>query len=99
MESLGIIWLIALIIGLCITFAPLFIWRNTNRTNRLLSMIAIQNGADAQHVAQVASGRAEPIRFPNGTKICQNCSSAQDAKTHTCRICGADMEGRVQDGT
>jgi hypothetical protein len=93
-EGFGLLWLIATIIGLCITVAPLILWRNTNRTNRLLSMLVIQNGADPKHVAQVASGRAEPIRFPNGTKICPNCSSAQDAKIGSCRICGAEMDGR-----
>ncbi len=94
MEGIGVLWLLATIVSLCIAFAPLILWRNTNRTNRLLSMLAIQNGADPKHVAQVASGRAEPIRFPNGTKICPNCSTAQDAKIHVCGICGADMGGR-----
>ena len=44
-EGLGIVGLLIslaiLIIGLCITIAPLIIWRNGNRTNRLLVLIAL----------------------------------------------------------
>lgn len=44
----GIFWFIAciffFIVGLCIAIAPLIIWRNTNRTNRLLALLLQQNG-------------------------------------------------------
>lgn len=48
MAGLGIIWIvvciISIIIGVCITISPLIIWRNTNRTNRLLALSLAQQG-------------------------------------------------------
>ena len=39
MEIILLLWLIILIMGICLTIAPLIIWRNTNRTNILLQKI------------------------------------------------------------
>lgn len=50
MEGLGLLWLIIFIISTCIAIAPLIIWRNTNRTNRLLALMLLQQGAKAEHV-------------------------------------------------
>ncbi len=53
-EGLGIIWLIVLIaiiiVAICITIAPLIIWRNGNRTNRLLSLIALRLGVPSDKI-------------------------------------------------
>jgi len=52
--GLGIIWLMIviaiLIISVCISVAPLIIWRNGNRTNRLLSLIALRLGLPADRI-------------------------------------------------
>lgn len=59
MEGFAIIWAILIIIlGICITFAPLLIWRNTNRTNRLLALMLLRQGVPADIVvkAYAASG-------------------------------------------
>ncbi|EFI36138.1 hypothetical protein Dthio_PD3592 [Desulfonatronospira thiodismutans ASO3-1] len=46
-----LIVLLALLIAILI--APLLIWRNTNRTNRLLVLIALQSGVPPKHVKEV----------------------------------------------
>ena len=38
MEGLGMVGFLLFVLGICITIAPLLIWRNTNRTNRLLAL-------------------------------------------------------------
>lgn len=38
MEGLGIIGFLIFALSVCIAIAPLLIWRNTNRTNRLLAL-------------------------------------------------------------
>lgn len=47
-EALGIIWFLAVaalvVIAVCITVAPLIIWRNTNRMNRLLVLMLAKQG-------------------------------------------------------
>jgi membrane protease subunit (stomatin/prohibitin family) len=47
MAGFGLFYLI---FGICIAVAPLIIWRNTNRTNRLLAIIAVQLGAAEEDV-------------------------------------------------
>lgn len=44
MEGVGIIWLLMFIVGICITISPLIVWRNTNRTNRLLALLLVRQG-------------------------------------------------------
>lgn len=59
MEGFAIIWAILIIIlGICITIAPLIIWRNTNRTNRLLALMLLRQGVPANVVVEAygASG-------------------------------------------
>ena len=47
-EALGIMWFLAvvslIVIAVCITVAPLIIWRNTNRMNRLLVLMLAKQG-------------------------------------------------------
>ncbi|SFM20455.1 Double zinc ribbon [Desulfomicrobium norvegicum] len=50
MEGLGLLWIIFLVLSGCVTIAPLIIWRNTNRTNRLLALMLLQQGAKPEHV-------------------------------------------------
>lgn len=58
MEGLGIFGLLLIILGICITVAPLLIWRNGNRTNRLLALMLIRQGVPANVVNEAydASG-------------------------------------------
>jgi len=55
-EGAGIIGLVIalsiLLISICITIAPLIIWRNGNRTNRLLALIAVQVGVPVETVKE-----------------------------------------------
>lgn len=46
-------WLFFVVIAICITIAPLVIWRNTNRTNRLLALLLLQQGVPADTVNEV----------------------------------------------
>jgi hypothetical protein len=48
-----LIFIIILVVSFCIAIAPLFIWRNGNRTNRLLALIAINQGISADQVREV----------------------------------------------
>mgnify|MGYP006309077621 CR=1 FL=1 len=58
-EGLGVIGLLIplamIVIGLCITIAPLIIWRNGNRTNRMLALIALQQGIPADKIKDAFS--------------------------------------------
>ena len=58
-EGLGVVGLLIslaiLIIGLCITIAPLIIWRNGNRTNRLLAIIALHQGVPPEKIKDAFS--------------------------------------------
>ena len=58
MEKIAILWLIFFVVGICITIAPLLIWRNGNRTNRLLALMLIRQGVPVEVVksAYDASG-------------------------------------------
>lgn len=55
MEGLGFLWLIIFIISTCVAIAPLIIWRNTNRTNRLLALMLLQQGVKPEHVRKAWS--------------------------------------------
>ena len=46
-------------IGLCITIAPLIIWRNTNRTNRLLAEALRINGVSPTRIKRLWTQPAE----------------------------------------
>ncbi len=70
MEHTGIyilgivlVWLILVAIGLLITIAPLILWRNTNRTNRMLALIAEQLGVPPQRITYVYKngGSSSPV--------------------------------------
>jgi len=50
MEGLGIFGFLLIVLGICITIAPLLIWRNTNRTNRLLALQLARQGAKPEDV-------------------------------------------------
>ncbi len=50
MEGIGLFGVLLVILGICITIAPLIIWRNTNRTNRLLALMLSQHGVKPERV-------------------------------------------------
>ena len=50
MEGIGLFGVLLVILGICITIAPLIIWRNTNRTNRLLALMLSQRGVKPERV-------------------------------------------------
>lgn len=59
MGGFAIVWVLFFaILGICITIAPLIIWRNTNRTNRLLALMLLRQGVPRDDViaAYDASG-------------------------------------------
>lgn len=58
LEGFGILWLIFFVVCICISVAPLIIWRNTNRTNRLLALMLLRQGVPVDVVikAYTASG-------------------------------------------
>lgn len=56
---------VAIVLGL-VTVAPLMIWRNTNRTNNLLMLIAIKQGVDIQ---KILKAMGEETHGPNAMKL------------------------------
>jgi hypothetical protein len=50
MDNFGFFGLILFTLGVCITIAPLILWRNTNRTNRLLALQLARQGAKPEDV-------------------------------------------------
>lgn len=59
MEGFAVVWVFFFVIlTICITIAPLIIWRNTNRTNRLLALMLLYQGVPKKDVidAYEASG-------------------------------------------
>lgn len=53
---------VGIILGFCITIAPLIIWRNTNRANRLLALMAARAGVTPEEIkaAWIAGGGSMP---------------------------------------
>lgn len=51
MSGIGFIFM--LIVSIAITIAPLLIWRNTNRTNKLLGAIAKQHGVPQKEIDSI----------------------------------------------
>lgn len=49
-------WLIFIVVGVLITVAPLVIWRNTNRQNRLLALMARNQGIPAVDICNAWDG-------------------------------------------
>lgn len=47
-PAIGIMWFLTfaavIIVAVCITVAPLIIWRNTNRMNRLMVLMLLSQG-------------------------------------------------------
>lgn len=62
-SAFTILWFAAVIalvvVVICITIAPLIIWRNTNRTNRLLAELLVQRGVDRARVLRLWTSSAE----------------------------------------
>lgn len=51
MESIGaMLTILCFVVAIAIAIAPLYIWRNTNRANRLLALIAMRSGCDGDEI-------------------------------------------------
>jgi predicted RNA-binding Zn-ribbon protein involved in translation (DUF1610 family) len=84
----GLLWIMMFIICLCIAIAPLIIWRNTNRTNRLLAIIAIKAGADIEEVRSVLNGGRVQFAPKASEKFCPACGAMRPATERVCKFCG-----------
>lgn len=95
----GILWIFIFIVSICITIAPLLIWRNSNRTNRLLALLLAQNGTDPNLISKTYFGSGNDIEYPgikelnyeeytNGKdfKQCPKCGAKSPSNTTRC-IC------------
>ena len=57
LAGIGILaWVVVMVVIVCITIAPLIIWRNTNRTNRLLEELL----DEAQRTNKLLGALARP---------------------------------------
>lgn len=90
------------VIGICITIAPLIIWRNGNRTNRLLAAVLINNDMMADQVRRIWAGHAETALSFKGlfcdikTKKCPNYDGDSSKDAGVCKYCNADQPELVQ---
>lgn len=66
--SLSVVWMILIVVLLCVTLAPLFLWRNTNRMNRLLALQILQAGVDSELVVAAWKGSGGEIQSVPGIK-------------------------------
>lgn len=57
----GIAYIIFLFVSLALFISPLFIWRNGNRTNRLLTLIAKNQGIPEAEVKRNMKGRGRML--------------------------------------
>lgn len=66
LAGIGIIaWVVLMAVVVCITIAPLIIWRNTNRTNRLLEDLLDEVGRTNDLLAgRLAANRQPPGQSP-----------------------------------
>jgi len=64
-----ILWIAAFIIGICITIAPLIIWRNTNRTNRLLALMLLRHGVPREIVIEAYDASGSSIGGVPGSGV------------------------------
>lgn len=88
MGGIGFVWLVMVIIGLCIAIAPLIIWRNTNRANRLLGQIAIQLGCNPDDIQLIFSGGRLKMRAGKNQKQCPGCNAIRPNAEAVCSFCG-----------
>lgn len=94
-------WIFIAIVSFCIAIAPLLIWRNTNRTNRLLALLLTQNGTDPNLISKTYFGSGDNIEYlgiRSSSNYQENAGniSVQDSptsineasKTKVCPACG-----------
>lgn len=48
-----ILWVLNIIFAICLIISPLIIWRNGNRTNRLITLLLLRNGTDPEMIKAV----------------------------------------------
>lgn len=85
LTGLGLTWLFFFVIGILISIAPLMIWRNTNRQNKLLALMARQVGVPATsiRIAWLQGGSRLPqeiLKEPVADSVSKNLSDKKDEK-------------------
>jgi len=96
-----IVWIFIVIVSFCIAIASLLIWRNTNRTNRLLALLLVQNGTEPNLISKAYYGTGSDIEYLNvqsysndqensATMPVQGTSANNDdsGRTKVCPACG-----------
>ncbi len=77
---LAMVWICVGIIGICISIAPLIIWRNTNRTNLMLALIAVQQGVPRAAITRVwEQGGSEVEHAFDPTEFEKNTAAAKQS--------------------
>lgn len=70
MGGFSFVWFVVFVIlGICITIAPLIIWRNTNRTNRLLALMLLRQGVPAKVVVEAYTASGSSIGGVPGSGV------------------------------
>jgi len=97
MTGVGVYFILCLIIGfvaLMITIAPLLIWRNGNRANRLLALIALQQGVSEVKIKEALNG-AEPQLFKQRTSQI-NSNNYQNNANNSSRLQNKDEDNSAE---
>lgn len=79
MEGLGLLWIIFFVLSVCVTIAPLIIWRNTNRTNRLLALQLAKMQTHPLDVRQAWTGGGSHLPSVPGYEDIGLIGAAKDA--------------------
>lgn len=83
-----IIWAFLFILGICLAIAPLIIWRNTNRTNRMLAALLIKEGMSSKKVYQIFYGNDSAFKDYSDQKKCPVCNASAHVSSAACKECG-----------
>lgn len=88
MEGIALLWVATILISVCIAFAPLVIWRNTNRMNKMLGLVALRVGASPEEVRAVMLGGDPALKPDKRNKVCPSCKALRPVSESSCRFCG-----------
>lgn len=99
----AIAWIFIATVSFCIAIAPLIIWRNTNRTNRLLTLLLTQVKTDPILIGKTYYGSGNDLEYlgiraftshqENPTHMsAQNPVTSNDdsGKPKVCPACGTE---------
>jgi hypothetical protein len=91
MLTFGLItWIFIATFSFCIAIAPLLIWRNTNRTNRLLALLLVQNGVEPSLISKTYYGSGINVD-DLGIKESDNQKSYNAEEFKECPKCGEKL--------